>query len=176
MFKRIIFATTGSPSCDDAARVAFDMAKRYEAELTVFHVIGLPSRGYSQEVKDFRTGEKIHCDDDYVDWVNEELKNTYDNQLEKYNNIHIKAISGVKHTEILRYARKIGADLIIMGVCEKSDEQANLVCASGVGKTLQLVAMSARAPVLVIGRPVASLWGGISNIVFCTDFSSTISK
>ena len=35
MFKKILFPTTGSSSCDDAARVAFDMAKRYAAELVV---------------------------------------------------------------------------------------------------------------------------------------------
>ncbi|MFC1867910.1 universal stress protein [Thermodesulfobacteriota bacterium] len=171
MFKKILFPTTGSPSCDDAARVAFDMAKRYEAELVVFHVIGLPSRGYSQEVKDFRTGEKIHCDEDYVQWVREELKNTYDNQLKKYSNIRIETVSGVKHTEILRMARKEDADLIVMGACISLDDQGDYVCAKGAGKTLQMVAKSARPPVLVIGRPVASLWGGISNIVFCTDFS-----
>ena len=30
MFKKILFATSGSPACDNAARVAFDMAKRYD--------------------------------------------------------------------------------------------------------------------------------------------------
>ena len=172
MFKKILFPTTGAPSCDDAARVAFDMAKRYEAELIVFHVIGLPSRGYSQEVEDFRTGEKTHCDKDYTQWVIEELKNTYDNQLKKYSNIRIEAVPGVKHTEILRAARKEDADLIVMGACSRRDDDGDYVCKRGAGRTLQRVARSARSPVLVIGRPVASLWGGISNIVFCTDFSS----
>ncbi len=40
MFKKILFATTASPACDHAARVAFDMAKRYNAKLMVFHVLG----------------------------------------------------------------------------------------------------------------------------------------
>jgi len=62
MFKKILFATTASPSCDHAARVAFDMAKRYDSELTVFHVLGIPSRGYSQYVKDVRTGETVRFD------------------------------------------------------------------------------------------------------------------
>ena len=145
MFKKILFPTTGSPSCDDAARVAFDMAKRYEAELVIFHVIGLPSRGYSQEVKEFTTGETIHADEDYVQWVIEELKNTYDNQLKKYNNIRIKAVSGVKHTEILRIARKEDADLIIMGACSNLDDQGKYVCAKEAGRTLQRVARSARS-------------------------------
>jgi nucleotide-binding universal stress UspA family protein len=39
MFKEILFATTASPACDDAARVAFDLAKRYDANLTALHII-----------------------------------------------------------------------------------------------------------------------------------------
>ncbi len=63
MFKKILFATTVSPSCEHAARVAFDMAKRYNAELIVFHVPGVPTRGFSQFVVDVRTGEKVTYDE-----------------------------------------------------------------------------------------------------------------
>jgi nucleotide-binding universal stress UspA family protein len=39
------------------------------------------------------------------------------------------------------------------------------------GTTLQKVARAARCPVLVVTRPAASFWGGISSITFGTDFS-----
>ena len=55
MFKKIMFATTASPSCDHAARVAFKLAEDYDSELMVFHVLGYPSRGFSQDVIDSRT-------------------------------------------------------------------------------------------------------------------------
>ncbi len=42
---------------------------------------------------------------------------------------------------------------------------------SMVGSTLQLVAKSVRCPVLIVNRPAASFWGGMSSVVFGTDFS-----
>ncbi|MBW1849582.1 MAG: universal stress protein [Deltaproteobacteria bacterium] len=176
MFNKILFATTASPSCDHAARVAFDIAKRYDAELIAFHVLCIPSRGFSQYVQDVRTGEKVSYDDDYIQWVEEEIKNTYAKQLDDYANCKIKALPGIPHTEILRAARKNDVDLIIMGASaqqKEEDDEESFVYRSIVGRTLQGVAKSARCPVLVISRPAASFWGGFSNIVFGTDFSKS---
>jgi len=106
MFKEILFATTASAACDDAARVAFDLARRYDADLTAFHVIGIPSRGYSQTVVDIRTGEEISCDEDYLEWVKDEMKNTYSRQIEQCQECSTEAVVGVPYREILRAARK----------------------------------------------------------------------
>ena len=171
MFKRILFATTASPACDPAARVAFDMAKRYDAELTVFHVLGIPSRGFSQLVVDVRTGEQVSYDEDYLDWVKDEMKNTYASQLDTHERCIIEATPGVPHTEILRIARKKDVDLIIMGASTKEEDEEEYAYRNMAGSTLQAVTKSGRCPVLIIGRPVASMWGGFSNIVFGTDFS-----
>ncbi len=171
MFKKILFATTASPACDHAARVAFDMAKRYDAKLTVFHVLGIPSRGFSQSVKDVRTGEEVSYDADYLDWVKEEMKNTYAKQLETHKKCTLEAIAGIPHTEILRIARKQNIDLIIMGASTREENEENYAHRNIAGSTLQAVTKSARCPVLILGRPVASFWGGFSNIVFGTDFS-----
>jgi len=175
MFKKILFATTASPSCDFAARVAFDIAKRYQAELITFHVLGIPSRGFSQYVQDVRTGEKVSYDDDYIQWVEDEIKNTYANQLGDYSKCTIQTVSGIPHTEILRAARKNDVDLIIMGASaqQKEEGEESFVYRSIVGRTLQGVSKSARCPVLVINRAAASFWGGFSNIVFGTDFSKS---
>jgi len=175
MFKKILFATTASPSCDYAARVAFDIAKRYDAELITFHVLGIPSRGFSQYVQDVRTGEMVSYDDDYMEWVEDEIKNTYAKQLGDYAKCTIKVISGIPHTEILRTARKNDVDLIIMGASaqQKAEDEESFVYRSIVGRTLQGVSKNARCPVLVINRPAASFWGGFSNIVFGTDFSKS---
>ena len=32
MFENILFATTASPTCDDAAKVAFDLALKYDSK------------------------------------------------------------------------------------------------------------------------------------------------
>jgi nucleotide-binding universal stress UspA family protein len=62
-------------------------------------------------------------------------------------------------------------DLIIMGSTTREENEGSYSYKNVAGGTLQAVAKSARCPVLVIGRPAASFWGGFSNIVFGTDFS-----
>ena len=81
MFKKILFATTASPACDNAAKVAFDLEMKWDAKLYIFHVLGIPSRGYSPFVTDVRTGEIMEPDVDYIEWVKEEMKNTYETLL-----------------------------------------------------------------------------------------------
>ena len=121
MFKKIMFATTASPSCDHAARVAFNIADSYESDLFVFHVLGIPSRGFSSDVIDSRTGEKVTYDDDYVQWVKEEMNNTYGELMKKSGKCTLEALAGIPHTEISRYARKNNIDLIVMGAHGKKD-------------------------------------------------------
>jgi nucleotide-binding universal stress UspA family protein len=173
MFKKIMFATTASPSCDHAARVAFNIAGNYDSDLIVFHVLGYPSRGFSQTVIDSRTGERVAYDEDYIQWVKEEMKNTYGKLMETGGRITLETISGIPHTEILRYARKNNVDLIVMGSSSQKEHDTSSSYKNFAGNTLKAVAKSARCPVLVIGREAASFWGGFSNIVFGTDFSKS---
>lgn len=172
MFKRILFATTASPVCDHAARVAFDLAGRFQAAFQVLHVMGIPSRGFGQTVMDVRTGEQCTPDEDYISWVREEMKNTYARQLEACPRCELEVVSGIPHTEILRHARKMDADLIVMGGHTRDRENEGYAYRNMAGSTLQSVARHARCPVLIVSRPAASFWGGISCIVFGTDFSS----
>lgn len=171
MFEKILFATSGTPACDHAARVAFETAQKYGSRLVVFHVLGVPTRGYSQIVVDIRTGEEVTVDDDYLDWVKEELKNTYGRLLERHENVDIQVVMGLPHREILRQAREQDADLVVMGASSRDDHPGSVHRLGYAGSTLQKVAKSARCPVLTVARPAASFWGGFSSIVFATDFS-----
>jgi len=51
------------------------------------------------------------------------------------------------------------------------DDEDSVYKKSVVGSTLQRVAKVAPCPLLVVNRPAASFWGGMSNVVFGTDFS-----
>ncbi|BCS88248.1 universal stress protein [Pseudodesulfovibrio sediminis] len=168
MFKKILLATSGAPSTFGAARVAFDMAKRYGAEVLVFNVMGVPTKAFSQEVNDVRTGEKIEIDDEYQSWVEEELKSTFEKQIESVEFSKIITTTGVPHREILRAARAEDVDLIVMGA---SSGDSSAYRKGYPGSTLQKVAKAARCPVMTVHRETASYWGGFSNIVFATDFS-----
>ncbi|MFO7964997.1 MAG: universal stress protein [Desulfobacterales bacterium] len=171
MFKKILFATTGTPVCDNAAHVAFDIAGKYASHLVLFHVLGLPPHGFSTLVRDVRTGEEEYYDTDYIQWVREELKNTYSRQLEGYPNVDIVSIAGVPHTEILRIARKENVDLIIMGAHSRQEETGAMRYRNVVGSNMQKVARGARCPVLIVSRPCTTCLWYFSDIVFCTDFS-----
>jgi nucleotide-binding universal stress UspA family protein len=170
MFKKILFATSATEACDHAARVAFHMAQSYDAQICIFHVLGVPTRGFSQVVLDVKTKEKVVLDDEYIAWVEEEIKVHYAKQLETNPNFEIKVAIGLPHREILRAARESDPDLIVMGGSTGGEEDS--VYKKGlVGSTLQRVAKVAPCPLLVVNRPAASFWGGMSNVVFGTDFS-----
>lgn len=170
MFKKILLATSATTACDHAARVAFELAKRFKSHICVFHVLGIPTRGFSQMVVDVKTGENVPLDDDYKSWVAEEIKTYYEIQLKDHKDSEITVSVGFPHREILRYAREKKPDLIVMGGStddpELSSYKKNLA-----GSTVQRVTKSAPCPVLIVNRPSASFWGDISNIVFGTDFS-----
>ncbi|MBW1888144.1 MAG: universal stress protein [Deltaproteobacteria bacterium] len=172
MFDKILFATTASPTCDNAARVAFDLALKYESEkFYVFHVLGVPSRGFSPFVKDVRTGETEQGDPDYIEWVKEEMKNTYAKLLEDAENCELDTRVGVPHAEILRTAREKDVDLIVMGAHTRQEEAAATRYRSVAGSTMQKVAKGARCPVLIISRPCTTCFKLFSHIIFGTDFS-----
>ncbi|MDJ0817577.1 MAG: universal stress protein [Desulfobacterales bacterium] len=171
MFNKILFATTASPTCDNAAKVAFDLELKWDARLYVYHVLGIPSRGYSPFITDARTGELETPDPDYVDWVIEEMKNTYDVLLRDTEDVAIEAAVGVPYREILRKARKEDIDLIIMGAHTRQEDVGATRYRSIAGSTMQKVAKAARCPVVIISRPCTTCWKLFSNIVFGTDFS-----
>ncbi len=168
MFKKILLATSGAPSTFGAARVAFDMAKRYGAEVVVLNVMGVPTKAFSHIVNDVRTGEEIEVDDEYRAWVEEELKTTFEKQIETVEYSKLVLTTGVPGREILRCAREEDADLIVMGA---SSGDSSVFRKGYPGSTLQRVAKAARCPVMSVHRETASYWGGFSNIVFATDFS-----
>jgi nucleotide-binding universal stress UspA family protein len=171
MFKKILFATTASPTCDDAAKVAFDLAKKYGSTIYAHHVFGIPTRGASPFVTDVRTGEEESINQDYVEWVKEEIKNTYENQMADVKDCIIECSVGVPHTEILRKARQEGVDLIVMGAHTRQEDVGSTRYRSIVGSTMQKVAKGARCPVLIISRPCETCFWYFNNVVFGTDFS-----
>jgi nucleotide-binding universal stress UspA family protein len=175
MFKKILFATSATRASDHAARVAFNIARAYKARLDIFHVLGVPSRGYSQVVVDIKTRERVDVDDDYMAWVREEITTYYADFLKDGLVYDIHVAVGLPAREILRRARETEPDLILLGGSTEA-EHDGVYKKTVAGTTLQKVARSAKCPVMVVTRPAASFWGGLSNITFGTDFSKASDK
>ncbi len=169
MFEKILFATSASPACDSAARVAFDMARKYGAKITVFHVLGIPGKGDSTRVLDVRTGEEVDADQEYIEGVHEELRTTYAKQIAEFPSAKTEVAVGVPFREVLRQARKDDVDLIVLGASTR--QEGGYYKRGIVGGTLHKICKNARCPVLTVDRPAASFWGGFSNVLFATDFS-----
>ena len=175
MFKKFLFATTASPVCDNAAKVAFDLELKWDAQLIVFHVLGIPTRGFSQDITDVRTGETASIDADYIEWVKEEMRNTYAELLKDSENCRIETVVGMPHREILRMARKEDVDMILMGAHTRDEDVGASRYRTVVGSTMQRVAKAARCPVVIISRPCTTCWKLFSNILIGTDFSKASS-
>jgi nucleotide-binding universal stress UspA family protein len=171
MFKKILFATSASPACDHAARQAFDLAKRYDAELIVLHVFATPTREFSLMASDLHTGEDVQVDDDYRESVLADVEAYYENQLKEIPKAKVSVVVGYPHRETLRVARAEDVDLIVMGASTQRERDEIKLRRDFPGSTVQRVAKAARCPVLTVSRASASMWGGFSNIVFGTDFS-----
>jgi len=171
MFKKIIFATTASPACHAAAKIAFELSEKYDSTLYLFHVFGEPSHGNSFLVTDYITGEKEDAGPDYVDWVKDEMKITYEKLIKKHGEPKIEVLAGIPSTEILRFARKNDVDCIIMGAHTRADESGAKRFRGIVGTTMQTVAQRARCPVLIISRPCETCFWYFNKIILGTDFS-----
>ncbi len=171
MFKNILFATTVTPDCDDAASYAFDMAMKYNAKLSVFHVCGMPSHGYSPFLINIKTGEKELSGEEYRKAVIDEINKSYVDFLDQYGNADIECTIGSPSKEILRKVKKEGFDLIIMGAHKQIKDADALRYRNVTGDTLQKVAKSAHCPVLIISRPYSKNLWGLKNILYGTDFS-----
>jgi len=171
MFEKILFATTASPICDNAAKVAFDLAKKYNSKLFTYHVFGIPTHGASPFIRDVRTGEEEVVGEDYTEWVKEEMKNTYEKQLKEMKGCVIECTVGVPYREILKKARKESVDLIVMGAHTRQEDIGATRYRSIVGSTMQKVSKSARCPVLIVSRLCSTCFWYFSSIVFGTDFS-----
>jgi len=170
MFKKLLFATTASPVCDNAAKVAFDLEMKWEAKLLILHVMGVPGRSFSLQFTDVRTGQHEDINPDYVEWVKEEMNNTYGKLLEDSNASIVTAI-GDPYREILRLARKEDVDMIIMGAHAREEDVGATKHRSVAGSTMRKVAKAARCAVVVVNRPCTTCWRLFSNIVVGTDFS-----
>ena len=116
LFKNILFASSGTAGSDNAAKLAFGLAEKQQAELTLYHCCGVPSRGFTTNVTDTRSGSLEQPDEAYQEMVREELNTAYAYQIEACTRPFRMELSvGMPSTEILRYARQIKPDLIVMG-------------------------------------------------------------
>ncbi|GAB7079276.1 universal stress protein [Megalodesulfovibrio paquesii] len=172
LFKKILFATSASPACDDAARVAFTLAKRTQADLLIFNDFATPTRAYSQYFADLKTGEDVTLTDEYKRKVDTAVREYYASDLEGCATCRIETTVGYPHREILRIARDEQVDLIVMGGSTHDELEAAKVKKDFPGSTVLRVAKAAKPPVLIVNAPIPGALADVKTILFATDLSS----
>jgi len=175
MFKKVLTATDLLEACDAAVITALEIAKQGKGKLLILHVLESPYSGkYRQFVKDFRTEEEIVVTEEYRETVKEEINKKCAGALKPYGNYEIKITIGLPWQEILRWARKERADLIVLGPHAGRAEEKGVVRVSGtIGSTVEGVIMHARCPVMIINRIIPKEKLNFKKIMVCVDFSKS---
>ncbi|MBW2175027.1 MAG: universal stress protein [Deltaproteobacteria bacterium] len=175
MFKKILAATDLLKIYDTAVKTAAEIAQQNDAKLYILHVLESAYSGkYRHFVKHFETGEEIVSGADYEETVKEELDKTYGEALKPFRNYQIKVTVGFPWEQTLRWARKTGADLIVLGPHSGRAEAKGVARTSGtIGSTLQGVIMHERCPVMIVNRPILKDRIAFDNIMVCIDFSES---
>ncbi|MBG0775698.1 MAG: universal stress protein [Desulfovibrionaceae bacterium] len=162
MFKDIVLAVTPSEVCECAADKAFAFAQRFEAKLTILHVTGM-EQGWGQVRHLEASGE--------TERIKENIRTFYSEKLKGLADYGIHVVPGMPHNEILRVARKVNADLIIMGPHTKEYAEKRSKMWGMAGSTLERVSRKARCPVMIVTRDAPYGEQKFDTILCATDFS-----
>jgi len=162
MFKDILLAITPSELCDCAADAAFHFAQRFDSRLVIMHVCGM-RQGWGEMEFLESSGE--------VSKIKASVEEYYKDKLRGLSNYEIKVVPGVSHAEILRTARKMNADLIVMGPHTKEYAELRSRMWGMTGSTLEQVSQKASCPVMIVTKSTPYGEHSFMNIVAATDFS-----
>jgi nucleotide-binding universal stress UspA family protein len=176
MFKRILTATDMLGACDAAVITALEIAKRNQGKLFVLHVLE-PSYfhecGPLESVKNFKTGEDTAASPEYREAVRQELDEKCGGALRPYGNYEIDIAYGKASIEIRRQARKIGANLIILGPHAGKPEREKELIGIPIGNTVEDVIMHTTTPVMIVNRLIPKDRLDFKKIMVCIDFSKS---
>lgn len=162
MFKDILLAITPSAMCECAADAAIAFAQRFESNLYVVHVCGIEQGwGDMEFLESSGATEKIKTN--IEDYYREKLKGVPSHK--------VMVVPGLPHTEILRLARKLDTDLIVMGPHTKEYAEKRAKMWGMAGSTLEKVSRKARCPVMIVTRETPYGEQKFTNILVATDFS-----
>lgn len=162
MFKNIVLATTPREVCQCASDLALALARRDNARLNIFYAAGVPEYGWGAVRHLAPSGE--------LDAIRAEIEEFYAGKTNGVDwTVHVAP--GLPQAEVLRLARKQGADLICMGPSTRTNTQDRRRLWGMLGSTVQKVASKARCPVLVASRQVPEDFSGFRRIIASTDFS-----
>jgi nucleotide-binding universal stress UspA family protein len=175
MFERVLTATDMFEACDAAVITALEITKQNQGKLFILHVMEpsyLNECGPLEHVKDFKTGKETAASQEYKEAVKEALNEKCAAALKPYGNYQIDIVYGRPYVEIRRWARKMGADLIVLGPHGGKVEEEGLT-GEPLGNTVEGVIMNVTSPVMVVNRLMPKERLNFKKIMICIDFSKS---
>lgn len=144
-FDKILTAIDFSENSDFAFDYAVTMARQFNAELTILHVINEPVdlRGFYVPHISFEQLEK-----EIEDGAVKMMESFCSTRLESFTNYKTAIATGVPYDEITKKAEEIGASLIVIGTHGRTGLDHILF-----GSTAERVVRSANCPVMTIKLP-----------------------
>lgn len=156
--KRILYATDLSETAIHAFSYAADLAHKYKAQITIISVLETFSPYSENRVKDMVGTEKweqlkaehskgsVEKIKGRVSDFCKEMDDQIDSCSQRVDDIRVP--QGVPHVEILKTAKDIKADIIILGT-----HGHNIFQDSSLGTTARRIVKDSKRPVLVIRLP-----------------------
>lgn len=143
--ERILFPTDFSEGSVHALHSAVDLAKHYNANLTILHVIYDIGKAYESHVPHISTDE-IHKEMDA--WAMKELDKCCLEETRGLANVDKSVLLGVPYEEIIKFAEKEKIDLIVIGTYGRSGLERFIF-----GSTAERVVRGATCPVMTVRVP-----------------------
>jgi nucleotide-binding universal stress UspA family protein len=141
-FKHILVPTDFGPSAEAALDLAIDLAKTWNAQLTLFHVAEIPPFAYAgmEYSPDFVTP--------ILDAGTAQLEDLKKKVVARCPNVTTECKLGFPREEILARAEAVGADLIVMGTHGRRGLSRVFL-----GSVAERVVRLSRVPVLTVRGP-----------------------
>ena len=172
MFKKILAATDLITASDAQVLTAAKVAEQNQAKLYILHVLESASTENRHLIKHFRTGKDIITHVDYESTVKKQINNIYTEVFQPTLNYEIRVTPGFPWEEILRWAREISTDLIILGPHSTRAEEKGVVRMVGkIGSTVEGVIMHENCPVIIVNPSIQKEKLKFKRILVGIDFS-----
>lgn len=156
--RRILYATDLSENARYAFGYAVDLARRYDARMTVISVLETISPFAENQIRDMMGNEKWNqLKTDHSNANMEKIKERItevckkmDEQIDSCSLMvdDIRVPKGIPHVEILKAADDAKADIIVMGT-----HGYNMLQDSLIGGTARRIVKDSQIPVMVIRLP-----------------------
>ena len=141
-FRQIVCAVDFQADSYRALRYAFDLAQESDAQLTLLHAVEMPAVhvGADDVMFDLEATREAAIRD-----ARGRLESLVPDEARAYCTVHAEVVDGPAQHAILRLATDVGADLIIMGVRDRSAFDVAVF-----GSHAQAVVRAAHCPVLTV--------------------------